>query len=150
MTLPDLRLRPMQLRDLETVIGIEREIYPFPWTSGNFRDSLLSGYSCWVCEKAGPVVAYGVVMLAADEAHVLNIGVARDWQRRGIGRALMEHLVGVARDYGAATVFLEVRPSNGPALRLYERMGFNEIGVRKNYYPAAKGREDAIVMGLQL
>ncbi len=140
----------MQLRDLETVIGIEREIYPFPWTSGNFRDSLLSGYSCWVCEKAGPVVAYGVVMLAADEAHVLNIGVARDWQRRGIGRALMEHLVGVARDYGAATVFLEVRPSNGPALRLYERMGFNEIGVRKNYYPAAKGREDAIVMGLQL
>ncbi|MDA8383003.1 MAG: ribosomal protein S18-alanine N-acetyltransferase [Betaproteobacteria bacterium] len=140
----------MQLRDLETVIGIEREIYPFPWTSGNFRDSLLSGYSCWVCEQAGPVVAYGVVMLAAAEAHLLNIGVAPGWQRRGIGRALMNHLVGVARGYGAATVFLEVRPSNGPALRLYESMGFNEIGMRKNYYPAVKGREDAIVMGLQL
>ncbi|MCL6555293.1 MAG: ribosomal protein S18-alanine N-acetyltransferase [Burkholderiales bacterium] len=145
---PDFR--PMRPEDLPRVMEIERDLYPFPWTEGNFRDSLQAGYSCWVCQVAGHTVGYAVLMLVADEAHVLNIAIARAWQRRGLGSSLMRHLIGLARHYGAREIFLEVRPSNTAARRLYHGMGFNEVARRRNYYPAHGGREDAILMAMTL
>jgi ribosomal-protein-alanine N-acetyltransferase len=145
-----LALRPMGLADLGRVMDIERELYAFPWSEGNFRDSLKAGYSCWVCERAGLVIGYGVMMLAADEAHVLNVAIARPWQGQGLGRHLMGHLIGLAQTYGAREMFLEVRPSNRVARRLYQHLGFNEIATRRNYYPAVGGREDAILMAKTL
>ncbi len=142
--------RPMGREDLGAVLAIECDVYPFPWTRGNFSDSLQAGYGCWVYEVNGAVVGYGVMMLAAGEAHLLNVAIARKWQRRGMGRKLMQHLIKVAREYHAEFMFLEVRPSNIAAHRLYEDLGFTEIVVRKNYYPAHKGREDAVIMGLSL
>lgn len=134
--------------DLPGVMAIEREIYPFPWTPGNFSDSIEAGYQCWVCEREGGLpVAYAVVMWIPDEVHLLNLSVALPWQGRGLGRAVLEWLcVGAAHD-GALGMLLEVRPSNEAAHRLYQRCGFDRIGVRRHYYPAADGqREDAWVM----
>lgn len=142
--------RPMRRDDVPAVMDIERALYPFPWTEGNFRDSLNAGYSCWVCTFGEHVIGYAVMMLAADEAHVLNIAIARDWQRQGLGAQLMRHLIGLARGYGANEIFLEVRPSNAAARRLYHGMGFNEIATRRNYYPSHGGREDAILMAMSL
>lgn len=142
--------RPMGRGDLDAVFAVEQEVYPFPWTRGNFSDSLQAGYSCWVCEMDRVLAGYGVMMLAAGEAHLLNVAVSAKWQGRGMGHRLMRHLIGVAREYHAEFMFLEVRPSNLPARRLYGDLGFSEIAVRKNYYPACKGREDAIIMGLPL
>lgn len=147
---PALAFRPMQRGDLDAVMAIEPEIYPYPWTRGNFSDSIKAGYSCWVCEHDGRVVGYAVLMMALDEAHLLNLSIAQECQGRGWGQYLLEHLIGVARRYRGQMMFLEVRPSNKAALRLYERLGFNEFSVRKGYYPAANGREDAILMGLAL
>lgn len=142
--------RPMRREDVLVVMDIERALYPFPWTEGNFRDSLNAGYSCWVCTFGGHVIGYAVMMLAADEAHVLNIAVAKNWQRQGLGGKLMRHLIGLARGYGANEIFLEVRPSNAAARSLYHGMGFNEIATRRNYYPSHGGREDAILMAMSL
>lgn len=142
--------RPMHMEDIDAVMALERDIYPFPWTRGNFSDSLTAGYSCWVYAFCDAPIGYGILMMAAGEAHLLNLGIARDWQRQGLGRKFLAHLIQVAQGYHAETLFLEVRPSNIPALRLYAGMGFNEIAVRRNYYPAANGREDAIMMGLTL
>lgn len=142
--------RPMGRSDLDAVFAVEQEVYPFPWTRGNFSDSLQAGYSCWVCEMDRVLAGYGVMMLAAGEAHLLNVAVSAKWQGRGMGHRLMRHLIGVARQYHAEFMFLEVRPSNLPARHLYGDLGFSEIAVRKNYYPACKGREDAIIMGMSL
>lgn len=142
--------RPMCRRDVDEVARIEKEIHPFPWTSGNFLDSLDAGYSCWVYDFGGSAAGYAVLMLAGEEAHLLNLSVAGIWQRKGMGRKLLLHLIKLAREYGANTMFLEVRPSNAAACGLYDSMGFSEIALRRNYYPAAKGREDAVLMGLPL
>jgi ribosomal-protein-alanine N-acetyltransferase len=147
---PAIHYRPLQKADLDAVMAIEPEIYPYPWTRGNFSDSLKAGYSCWACEQDGALVGYAVMMMVLDEAHLLNISIAREFQGRGLGRRLLEHLIGVARGHGAHTMFLEVRPSNKSAIALYESIGFNEFSVRKGYYPGANGREDAILMGLAL
>ena len=147
---PQQTFRPMKSADLERIMQIEPEIYPFPWTRGNFADSLKSGYSCWVSECDGQVMGYAVLMVVLDEAHLLNISIAKSFQGRGMGRCLLEHMIDVARGHGGQTLFLEVRPSNKSALALYDSMGFNEFSVRKGYYPAANGREDAILMGLAL
>lgn len=142
---------PMSDGDLDEIVAVERDIYPFPWTRGNFVDALLAGYSGWVLRSSiGPIEAYGVVMLALDEAHLLNLSVARDAQRRGVGWRTLEWLAEAARGHGARTMLLEVRPSNAAAARLYERYGFERIGVRRGYYPAHNGREDAIVMRIAL
>lgn len=138
--------RPMSLEDVEAVSAIESEIYPFPWSYGNFRDSLNAGYSCWIYEFGGLVIGYAVMMMAAGEAHLLNLGIAGDWQGRGMGRRFLLHLIRLAREYHADSMFLEVRPSNIAARRLYATEGFREIAVRKKYYPAEDGREDAILM----
>jgi len=147
---PALEFAPMAESDLERVLPIERAIYEFPWTRANFRDSLRAGYSCWSARADGELVGYAVMMLAAGEGHLLNLSVAAPRQRRGYGRALLAHLVAVARGHGARVVFLEVRPSNAAGKRLYGGSGFEQIGVRRDYYPAQKGREDALVFALNL
>lgn len=143
-------LRAMSVEDLDAVMAVEQDAYPFPWSRGNFSDSLSAGYSCWIFEAGEALVGYAVLMLAAGEAHLLNLTIASEWQRQGMGRRLLEHLIGVARKYCADTLFLEVRPSNRTACRLYESAGFNEMGRRRGYYPAGAGREDAVLMGLAL
>jgi ribosomal-protein-alanine N-acetyltransferase len=147
---PEPWIRPLGERDLEAVVAIEREIYEFPWTLGNFRDSLAAGYSCWVYHSAGGLIGYAVMMIGADEAHLLNLSIAAPLQRRGYGRRLLEHLVKVARSYGAHVMFLEVRPTNEAARRLYLAYGFEQVGVRRGYYPARDGREDALLLTYRL
>ena len=136
--------------DLPGVLEIERSLYPFPWTPGNFQDSLRAGYSCWVYRDGGHLVGYAVLVLASGEAHLLNLSVAAHAQRRGHGRSLLGHVVGVARRHGAKMLFLEVRPSNEVGQRLYSGYGFKQVGVRRSYYPAQRGREDALVLALFL
>jgi [ribosomal protein S18]-alanine N-acetyltransferase len=142
---------PMCDEDLTQVVQIESVIYPFPWTRGNFLDSLRAGYSAWTLRnRSGAIVGYAVMMLSLDEAHLLNLSVALHEQRSGLGWRLLEWMAEVARGYGARTMMLEVRPSNESALRLYKTYGFECIGVRRGYYPAAVGREDAVVMRISL
>ncbi|MGC2520146.1 MAG: ribosomal protein S18-alanine N-acetyltransferase [Burkholderiales bacterium] len=144
------RFEPMAEADLEAVLGIEQGIYAFPWTLGNFRDSIRAGYSCWVCRDARELIGYAVLMLAAGEAHLLNLSIAAQRQRQGHGRRLLDHLIEVARKHGTQLLFLEVRPSNEAAKRLYGGYGFRQVGVRRDYYPAPGGREDALVFVLNL
>jgi len=143
-------IEPLAPADLDAVVAIEATIYEFPWTFGNFRDSLAAGYSCWGCRSADGLAGYAVMMLGANEAHLLNLSIAAPVQRRGYGGKLLEHLLDVARGYRAHVIFLEVRPSNPAARRLYLRHGFEEVGVRRGYYPARHGREDALLLSLAL
>lgn len=147
---PEVRLRPMQMADLDTVMRIEPVIYPFPWSFGNFRDSLNTGYSCWVFELDGEIAGYVVMMLVLDEAHLLNLSIARQVQGRGYGAMLLAFIMDKGREHGALNMFLEVRVSNKVAISLYEKNGFNEMAIRPRYYPAANGREDAMLMGAAL
>ena len=144
------KLRPMHASDLDRIMEIEPVIYTHPWTRGNFEDSMRVGYSCWVIDCGGVVTGYGVLMIGVREAHLLNLSIAPEWQRRGLGRTLLEHFVRIGRDSDAQQMFLEVRPSNTSARRMYADYGFRDISVRRGYYPAAGGREDAILMGLML
>jgi [ribosomal protein S18]-alanine N-acetyltransferase len=142
--------RPMQMADLDAIMQIEPVIYPYPWSRGNFSDSLNSGYSCWVCQVDGRIMGYAVLMMVLDEAHILNISIAQNFQGQGLGWQLMQFICDVARRHGGLNMFLEVRVSNQKAIRLYEATGFNEMAIRRNYYPAKNGREDAILMGMAL
>ncbi len=143
--------RPLLPSDLNQVMRIEIDVYPFPWTRGNFEDALRAGYTAWALfDSDGSMIAYAVAMLAVDEAHLLNLSVARAYQRQGYGWKMLEWVAQCTRDYGARSLLLEVRPSNEPALQLYQRYGFERIGVRPGYYPAVGGREDAVVMRVPL
>lgn len=144
------QFRPMQLDDLDEIMLIEPQIYHYPWTRGNFSDSLNSGYSAWVLVEHGKIIAYALLMMVLDEAHLLNLSVAKSYQKQGLGRLLLEHMMQIAKNHQAANMFLEVRQSNISALALYENMGFNEMAIRRGYYPAKNGREDAVLMGLAL
>lgn len=144
------RLRPMHEEDVPGVMMVELLNYPYPWTEGIMRDCLRANYSCWVYEAADRIVGYGILSVGAGEAHILNISIHPDHQGLGLGRELMNHLLDLARGHGADTAFLEVRPSNRAALHLYESIGFNQVGLRRDYYPAADGREDALIMALTL
>ena len=147
---PAPSFEPMTEADLRPVLEIEKSIYAFPWTPGNFHDSLRAGYSCWVYRDGGELIGYAVLMLAAGEAHLLNLSVAIHAQSRGHGRTLLNNVAGFARKYGAKVLFLEVRPSNEVGQRLYAGYGFKQVGVRRSYYPARRGREDALVFSLAL
>jgi [ribosomal protein S18]-alanine N-acetyltransferase len=152
---PNLSLRPMREDDLDAIMQIEPTIYSHPWTRGNFSDSLNSGYSAWVLESEGIMIGYALLMLVMDEAHLLNLSIAKTQQKQGLGRYLLEHMLKIAKTHKATNMFLEVRPSNISAIALYENMGFCEISVRRGYYPAdpktsETGREDAVLMGLAL
>ena len=140
----------MQVADLDTVMRIEPVIYPFPWSLGNFRDSLNTGYICWVFELDGRIAGYTVMMLVLDEAHLLNLSVAKEAQGQGYGDMLLSFIMDKAREHGALNMFLEVRVSNKVAISLYEKKGFNEMAIRPRYYPAENGREDAMLMGAAL
>ncbi len=137
---------PMSLQDIDEVLAIEYRVCPFPWGRGNFTDSLASGYHCWVARQNGEMVGYFVVMSAVDEAHLLTISVAASKQKQGYGARLLQQVMQIARANGARILLLEVRPSNTSALSLYRHFGFQQIGVRKAYYPAVGGREDALVL----
>lgn len=143
-------LRAMRTTDLEEVMQVELSAYEFPWTHGIFRDCLLAGHGCWVLVRDEKIIGYGVLSVGAGEAHILNVCIAPRHQGRGHGRHLVQRLIDLARWHRAERVFLEVRPSNPSAQHLYETLGFNEIGRRPRYYPAQKGREDAIVMAMEL
>lgn len=147
---PISSFRAMRTQDLEAISRIELSAYPHPWTLGIFRDCLATGYECWVLERSGEVIGYGVLSVASGEAHVLNLCVAPNEQSRGQGRRILARLLDLARWHRAERVFLEVRPSNPHAIALYDSAGFNEIGRRPNYYPAKSGREDALVMAMEL
>ena len=143
-------LAPMREADLEEVMAIEAAIYTHPWTRGNFADSIRAGYECRTWRAGGELVGYFVVMAAAGEAHLLNLSIAARHQRSGHGKTLLTEAASLARCFGARHVFLEVRPSNRAAQALYIRFGFRRIGVRRGYYPAHAGREDALVLTLPL
>ncbi|MDI3258256.1 MAG: ribosomal protein S18-alanine N-acetyltransferase [Sinobacteraceae bacterium] len=148
---PSHRLLPMNAGHLPQVLAIERQAYAFPWTEGIFRDCLRAGYSGWVlCDENDTVLGYALMSLAVDEAHVLNLCVDPACQRQGLGRFMLEHLMKLARASNATIVLLEVRKSNKAAIRLYESCGFQRIGLRRGYYPAEGGREDALVLGLDI
>jgi ribosomal-protein-alanine N-acetyltransferase len=144
-----IRLRKMTYADLPAVMDIERKNYDFPWGEDIFIDCFKAGYRCWVSEAQDKVLGYCLMSVAVGEAHILNISVDPSEQGQGVGRKMMESLIAYARGR-AETVFLEVRPSNPVAITLYENLGFNEIGIRKDYYPSKNGREDAIMLALQL
>lgn len=129
---------------------IETVNFPFPWTAGNFKDSINSGHICLVLEIDEVMVGYAILMMVLDEAHLLNISVSSAWKGKGWGRHLLNYMMQISREKGGLNMFLEVRPSNVSAITLYESLGFNEMGVRPGYYPAHNGREDAVLMGVAL
>jgi len=147
---PELSFLAMRERDLDAVAAIEADVYVFPWSIGNFRDSLLSAYECWSCWTGGELIGYAVVMTALDEAHLLNFAVASRWQQRGVGAGFLQFLIDRARDANRDVLYLEVRPSNEAGVRLYRRFGFKQLGLRRDYYPAVTGREDALFLGLNI
>jgi len=147
---PALWIRPMTACDLEQVMHIELAMYPFPWTRCIFEDCLRVGYRCHVGEIDGNFAGYGVMSTGAGEAHVLNLCVAEEFQRRGLAREILSLLLDEADKLEVRDVFLEVRPSNAGAIILYEQMGFNQVGLRKDYYPVVDGREDAIIFAASL
>jgi len=144
------RMRRMRREDLDAVVAIEQAVYTHPWTLGNFADSLDAGYHCWIMESGGLMIGYAVMMIAAEEAHLLNLSIAADWQRRGYGSVLLRHVFVIAREGRAHTIYLEVRESNAAGRALYGKNGFAEIGARRDYYPRAGGREDAVSMEKKL
>lgn len=141
---------PMIERDLDAVTVLETSLQVFPWSRGNFADSLAVGHSLWVLRVGGDLIGFSVVMSVLDEAHLLNIGVCPRYQGQGYGARLLRHAMENARLNHASKLFLEVRPSNERAVELYRHFGFRQIGLRKGYYPATIGREDALIFDKEL
>ena len=148
--IPQLHYRRMRMADLAEVAHLEKTLYAFPWSLGNFRDSVTAGYDCWTVTHGEAVIGYAVLMVALDEAHLLNFAIATEWQNQGIGRGFLKHMIEVARFAGCQIVYLEVRPSNLAGRHLYKTAGFQQIAIRPEYYPAVAGREDALFLGLSL
>ncbi len=144
------QFRLMVDADLDAVIAIEEKVYPYPWTRGIFYDCLRIGYLCRVLEKNGKLVAYSIMSVAVAESHLLTLVVAVDEQRKGYGKKMLNEMIQQAVSDTANTMYLEVRTSNKAAIQLYHQRGFNELGVRNNYYPAEHGREDALMLALDL
>ena len=146
----DYSFRVMVEEDLDDVIAIEESVYPFPWTRGIFHDCIKIGYICRVFLYKEKIIAYSIISVAADESHLLTIVVAEDEQKKGYGKKMLDEMIRVAKIHAASAMYLEVRASNKVAIQLYHDNGFNELGVRNNYYPAENGREDALVLALDL
>lgn len=144
------QLAPMREADLDAVLAIEQAVYAHPWTRANFADSLRAGYRCNTWRLGGELVGYFVLLAAAGEAHLLNLSIAEGRQRRGHGAALLREAMRVARENDARQIFLEVRPSNLAGKSLYQRFGFRKVALRRGYYPARGGREDALVLSCAL
>ena len=144
------QIRKMQLADLPEVLRNERRGYTHPWSEGIFKDCLKGKHECWLLVYCDRTIGHGILSVAAGESHLLNVCIHPECQGHGFGRTLVEHLMERASARQASTIFLEVRPSNVAAYQLYEKLGFNEVGIRENYYPAFRGREDAIVLAKEL
>ena len=144
------QFRLMDDDDLDAVIAIEEAVYPYPWTRGIFYDCLRIGYLCMVLEINKKIVAYSVMSVAVAESHLLTLVVANDEQRKGYGKKMLNEMIQKAVSDNAHTMYLEVRMSNKAAINLYHQRGFNELGIRNNYYPAEHGREDALMLALDL
>jgi ribosomal-protein-alanine N-acetyltransferase len=142
--------RLMESNDLDSVMLIEERAYQFPWSQAIFQDCIKAGYHCWVAELDNAIIGYAVFINAAQECHLLNLCVNPTLQSRGLGRKLLSNVLANAKEYNASCVFLEVRASNKPAVELYESEGFNEVGLRENYYPSNHGREDAVIYAKEL
>lgn len=147
-----MTIRPMTLADLGAVLAIERQVQYAPWSEKLFADGLERGHECRVLtdDATDRITGFSVVQYILDEAHLLDIAVDPSCQGRGAGRSLLDALIASAQARGAGMMFLEVRAGNTRAIDLYQRYGFNEIGRRRNYYPAAGGKEDALMMALML
>lgn len=146
----DVHIRAMSESDVADVVMIERSSYQFPWSEGIFRDCLRVGYLCRVLTLGRHVIGYGIMSVGAGEAHILNLCVSAPYRSLGLGRRLMEYLLERGAAAGMAEAFLEVRPSNAAAIRLYLSLGFEQVGTRRGYYQAVGGREDAAVLKLAL
>jgi [ribosomal protein S18]-alanine N-acetyltransferase len=147
---PEIEIRAMQDADVSAVAAVERASYQFPWSEGIFRDCVRVGYLCRVVEVSDVIIGHGIVSTGAGEAHILNVCVRPEFRCRGVGRQLLRYLLERSRALGMAEAFLEVRPSNTTAIRLYQSLGFEQVGVRRGYYQATNGREDAAVLRLAL
>lgn len=144
-------IRQMRLQDIPEMMKTENVVYSHPWTAGIFQDCITAGYHCYVMEENDEIMAYGVLSFGVDEAHLLNVTVAEKHQGKGVGRRMVTHFMQMARKGSAESIFLEVRPSNKRAFRLYESLGFIQVGIRKDYYPdGLDKREDALVLECQL
>jgi [ribosomal protein S18]-alanine N-acetyltransferase len=139
-------LRPMHEFDIPVIAAIEKAAYQFPWSEGIFRDCLRVGYVCRVLDVGGDLGGYGIMSVGAGEAHILNVCIREEFRSRGLARKVMVYLLERARAAGMSEAFLEVRPSNVAAARLYHSMGFEQVGIRRGYYQATVGREDAAVL----
>lgn len=147
---PDVVIRPMTEADVGGVVALERASYQFPWSEGIFRDCLRVGYVCRVVTSANRLIGYGVMSVGAGEAHILNLCVDSGFRCQGIGRRMLDYLLDRGAVAGMTEAFLEVRPSNTAAIRLYLSLGFDQVGMRRGYYQAVGGREDAAVLKLNL
>jgi [ribosomal protein S18]-alanine N-acetyltransferase len=141
-----VEIRPMHELDVPVIVAIERAAYPFPWSEGIFRDCLRVGYVCRVVDIGGDMAGYGIMSVGAGEAHILNVCIAELYRGRGFARKVLQYLLDRARAAGMYEAFLEVRPSNTTAAHLYQSMGFEQVGIRRGYYQATVGREDAAVL----
>jgi ribosomal-protein-alanine N-acetyltransferase len=150
MLVADYTLRSMQVSDLDTILAIESDVYEYPWTRGNFEDSLNAKHQAWMMMQTEQVIGYAVMMTVLDEAHLFNISIAKAYQKQGLGYALLNDMIIRAKKVGAKHMFLEVRASNVSARQLYEKIGFDEVHVRRGYYQAKAGREDAVLMRLDI
>ncbi len=147
VSIAEANLRPMLEDDLDVVFAIETMTYEYPWTRGIFADCLRVGYSSWVMLRHEEIIGYGILNIVAGESHILNLCIHPQARGNGLGKTLLNHLLQLSKDHHTDVTFLEVRPSNQTAITLYENMGFNEVGMRKNYYPAAGNRrEDALIL----
>ncbi len=146
----ELTFRQMALEDIRAVIQLENEVYQFPWTDRIFKDCIRVGYDCWLAHLGNTVVAHAVISIAAGESHILNLSVTSNHQGKGIGKQFIQFLLNIARNKRAQIMMLEVRPSNIRAINCYSSAGFNEIGCRKDYYPAPNGKEDALLFAKQI
>ncbi|HSW71174.1 MAG TPA: ribosomal protein S18-alanine N-acetyltransferase [Gammaproteobacteria bacterium] len=144
-------IRKLRREDLSQIAAIEQATQPIPWTEKIFQDCFLAGYPSWVEEEEeDKVISFAIIALNGEECHLLNLGVHRAYQRRGYGRHLLEHLLYSAKQGGATMIYLEVRESNTPAIALYQKMNFTQIGIREDYYPAFEGREDGLIFARDL
>ena len=147
---PDVLIRSMSENDVSEVIAVERASYQFPWSEGIFRDCLRVGYVCRVVTVNDTIIGYGVMSVGAGEAHILNLCIGDLYRCKGVGRRLLTYLIERGAAAGMSEAFLEVRPSNTSAIRLYLSVGFEQVGMRRGYYQAVGGREDAAVLKLPL
>ena len=150
MTVPRLSYRRMKVADVDQVLRTENQVYAFPWTEAIIKDCIRVGYECWLALEYDEVIAHAVISVAAGESHLLNLSVATEHQGKGVGNQFTKFLIDIARNRRAKTMLLEVRASNLAAINCYNACGFNEIGSRKDYYPATKGKEDALLFALEI